>query len=328
MPTTTPSGEAGLHPQSRRADVYVTEGIESEIDACHQLSTGKRVLEVLLFASCYALGAAWCLTGPQHMALKLLGILPMVIAINSLGIFIHEGLHGLLAKRKAANHFFSFLCGLPLLISATAYRVTHNDHHFEFGRKLDYGTYRQHLDNRFFVWAAYYAQLFFGSILYVIFIPLLALRSADMSKRLWIVLEYCLIATVLTAFVQLTSIETILLLWLYPALAAMILTNIRGLASHALGDLDDIYLSSRTVTTPRMIQILFLHENYHLEHHLFPQVPSYNLKRVHQLVWQRLPRSLHSKSYISFLISFFRASTKLDLSPCGLVHPNKEADTL
>lgn len=321
MSGTGPDEGKELLAQSRRAGREITEGIEEPIEACHQLSARKRLSEVAFFLGLYLLGAWICLKAPSAYSLHLLGLIPMALALNALGILIHEGLHGLLARNRSTNRFCSFLCGVPLLMSASAYRATHNDHHFEFGRKLDYGTYRQHLDNRYFVWGAYYAQLFFGSILYILLIPLLGLRSAKTKTRLWILLEYSTIATVATTVIHLVSTETLLLLWAYPALLAMVTTNIRGVASHALGEMDDIYLSSRTVRSSRLVEILFLHENYHLEHHLFPQVPSYHLKKVHQLVWDRLPRALYAQSYLSFLAAFFKASLSFNLACCGLVHP-------
>ncbi len=311
------AGEA----QHRRADVEVIRGIEVNIDACHQLSALKRSLEVSFFLLLYLSGAIWIHLMPHRIGFELIGIILMGLALNSLGILIHEGLHGLLAKDSRLNHLFGFLCGLPLLISASAYRATHSDHHFEFGRRRDYGTYRQHLDNKFFVWAAYYSQLLFGSILYVLIIPVLAWRAASARTRIWIAVEYAGIALFVWLLFRSTTFENIRTFWLYPALVLMLLSNVRGLASHALGDLDNIYLSSRTVKTSRLIEFLFLHENYHLEHHLFPQIPSYHLKRAHQLLWHRLPEALYAKSYLAFLASFFKASLKLDLSPLGRVHP-------
>ncbi len=184
----------------------------------------------------------------------------MGLAMNTLGILIHDGLHGLLAKSKPMNHVWSVLCGLPLLVSASAYRKTRTDHHFEFGRAMDYGTYRY-----------------------------------------WLV--------------QTFSAEQLITLWLAPSLVMMALTNVRGLASHALGDLEDIYLSSRTVQSNRLVRFLFLDGKHHLEHHLFPQVPSYHLARVHRLVWRRLPRALYAPSYTRFLLEFFCAMGRMRLAP-------------
>ncbi|MGB0414883.1 MAG: fatty acid desaturase family protein [Coraliomargarita sp.] len=248
----------------------------------------------------------------------------MGIAINSLGILIHEGLHGLLAKDSTINHGLSFLCGLPLLISSTAYQVTHNDHHFELGRKLDYGTYKQHMDKKWMVWSAYLAQLSFGSILYILLIPLLAFKSVNLKARCTILLEYCLIAVFLFLLHKYLTYEELMTYWILPACGMILLTNIRGLASHALGDYDDIYLSSRTIGCNKLTSVLFLHENYHLEHHLFPQVPSYNLKHTHNLIWRRLPRALYAKSYLHFLFGFFNALVSRDLQPMGIVRPQSK----
>jgi fatty acid desaturase len=248
----------------------------------------------------------------------------MGVAMNTLGILIHEGLHGLLARSSRANHFWSFLCGLPLLVSASAYRKTHTDHHFEFGRRMDYGTYRQHLGRPVLVWCAYLMQLFFGSVLYILLIPILGMRGATTKVRVMIVIEMALIAALVAGLVQTFSAESLLTYWLGPSLVMMALTNLRGLASHALGDPDDIYLSSRTVRSNPFVRFLFMHENHHLEHHLFPQVPSYHLERVHRLVWSRLPRALYSRTYGGFLLGFFRSLGRLSLAPLGEVRATEE----
>ncbi|MCJ8331891.1 MAG: fatty acid desaturase, partial [Lentisphaeria bacterium] len=289
-------------------------------------SAKKRFLEITSFLTLYLIGAFFVYQY-NSLTIRLSGILLMGLALNSLGILIHDGLHGLLAKNKICNHILSFLCGLPLLISSTAYRTTHTDHHFELGRKLDYGTYKQHLGNRYLVWSAYFAQLLMGSVIYIIFIPILAIKSAATKTRIVILAEYLIIVAVLFVCLTYVPMKLILYYWLYPSLILMVLSNIRGLASHALGDLDDIYLSSRTVEASPVTAFLFLNENYHLEHHLFPQIPSYNLKKVHVLIWHRLPRALYSKSYLEFFNSFFKSALTLSLTPCGFVQAaDKQVD--
>lgn len=309
--------------QKRRATGVITAGIEERVEELHWLSRWQRVRETGPFAGLYAAGAAFVYFFGDTWPPTILGIVLMGLALNSLGILIHEGLHGLLDRNPGVNHGLSFLCGLPLLISATAYQVTHCDHHFELGRKLDYGTYKQHLGNKRLVWIAYFAQLFLGSIIYVIFIPVLAIKSASTRSRFFIVTEYFLITFLVSMLGLFASLESISLYWIYPSFVLMVLSNIRGLASHALGDLDDIYLSSRTVQSSSLVSFLFLHENYHLAHHLFPQVPSYHLKKVHALTWNRLPRALYSTNYREFLATFFRAASTRELRPRGIVHPGE-----
>ena len=318
------SGSIEVLASRQRASAEITRGIEEEIRALHDLSAFLRAREILFFALLYAAGALLAYASDDRTALLCLGIVCMGISLNALGILIHDGLHGLLAESPRKNHLLSFLIGLPLGISATAYQVTHTYHHYELGRKRDYGTYQQHLRSPMLVWIAYFLQLLFGTILYVIFIPLLAFAAASRRLRVFIVLEYCVIGAVFALVYYSVSWQNLLVYWGYPLLVMTGLTNVRGLGSHALGDVENIYQSSRTIQGSKLVTLLFLHENYHLEHHLFPRVPSYHLSKVHALVWDRLPEALYSRSYMHFLLGFFGAAMKRDLSPLGVVCPAKD----
>jgi fatty acid desaturase len=44
------------------------------------------------------------------------------------------------------------------------------------------------------------------------------------------------------------------------------------------------FLNTRTLLLPRPIGWLYANMNYHVEHHLFPYIPNYNLSKIHQLV--------------------------------------------
>ncbi len=302
--------------QQRRASAEITAGIENEIERLHQLNPRKRLGEFLAFFAIYAIGALVTHRSTGHG--WIVGVLLMGIAMNSLGILLHEGLHGVLAADPRRNHLLSFLVGLPILLSASAYQATHNDHHYDLGRKLDYGTYRQHLHKPGLVWSAYLLQLFLGSVIYVLLIPVLGYRAAAREVRPIICIELAIIVTALVLAILYVPAPILLLYWLGPLIVTNVLSNIRGLASHALGDPEDIYLSSRTVTCSTPMEWLFLHENYHLEHHLFPRVPSYHLAELHRLIWPRLPRALAAPSYPRFLADFFGAALRRDLRPVGV----------
>lgn len=65
-----------------------------------------------------------------------------------------------------------------------------------------------------------------------------------------------------------------------------------GLTQHAglQEDVLDHRLNTRTVAMNPVFRFLYLNMNYHTEHHLFPQVPYYNLPALHEAVRDQLPR--------------------------------------
>ncbi len=96
---------------------------------------------------------------------------------------------------------------------------------------------------------------------------------------------------------------------------------IRGFSQHALTDDSDPYLGSRTMISNPILAFILLQENYHVEHHLFPEIPSYHLPQLHRLIWPKLPRAVSGGSYLAFLGKFFRATARREDVPIGVVTP-------
>jgi fatty acid desaturase len=71
-----------------------------------------------------------------------------------------------------------------------------------------------------------------------------------------------------------------------PLLQCITLTQHAGLAEN----LWDHRLSTRTVMLGPVLGFLYLNMQYHIEHHIFPQVPFYNLPKLHELVKDQMPR--------------------------------------
>src|SRR5215203_3306185 len=103
--------------QPRRAGVEITAGIEAEIDELHALNARKRAREFGFFVALYAFGAFVATQSQIGWLSAASGILLMGLALNSCGIFIHDGLHCLLSSKPSMNHALSFLVGLPVLMS-------------------------------------------------------------------------------------------------------------------------------------------------------------------------------------------------------------------
>lgn len=80
------------------------------------------------------------------------------------------------------------------------------------------------------------------------------------------------------------------LIWIIPMMTILqVLLRIRGVAEHAgYQPSKDQRLNARTVINPVQTYFFAPHRvYYHIEHHLYPSVPFYNLKKVHQLLNDR-----------------------------------------
>jgi len=58
-------------------------------------------------------------------------------------------------------------------------------------------------------------------------------------------------------------------------------------------DVSDFRLCCRTFTVNPVVQFLYWHMNFHIEHHMFAAVPCYKLGRLHRLIQHDLPPCPH-----------------------------------
>jgi fatty acid desaturase len=303
----------------------LSRGIEDQVDALRRHDGAKRALELALFPGLFTLGAllsAWSsavLDGPTATALSILGTAAAVVGLNAMVLLLHEGLHGVLLVGPAGNRALSVLLGAPLLMSYSAYRVLHLRHHRYLGDPRDPDDYHNYTRSPALIWALHYTRIFLGSFLYLLLIPFLALRHGAARERRAVLGEYTLLI-VLWVCIGL-SVPWPLLLhgWLLPALITGLLVNLRGFCQHGLAEAGDPFLASRSILPNPLVAFILLNENLHLEHHLFPDVPSHNLPALRRLIVERYPRQTTGRSYLEVLARFFVQSLALDESSVGRV---------
>ena len=251
------------------------------------------------------------------------GILITAVALNTFALLMHEGMHGLLFANRRWNWIASVLLGSTFLMSFSAYRVLHLRHHRYLGDPRDPDDYHNYSRSRPIVWCLHFVRLTFGPLLYVCLIPVLALKHGSSAQRKLICIEYALLASFYSVLLRLFSYRDLFVVWLVPLLLMGALTAIRGFTQHGITEASDPYLASRTMLPSPMVAFFLLNENYHLEHHLFPEVPSYHLPALHELIWPKLPRAVSGTSYLAFLAAFLRATPRMDETPIGRVTPGK-----
>ena len=103
------------------------------------------------------------------------------------------------------------------------------------------------------------------------------------------------------------ALAAYLLLWLLPLLTVVqAILRVRAILEHgAVRDTSSPFTAARTnLAGPLARLFLFPHHvNYHIEHHLFPAVPHYNLPRLHRMLRERgvLAGACVAPNYLSVL---------------------------
>jgi fatty acid desaturase len=305
--------------------VSLSRGLETEIAGLRRLSLAHRAVELAAFPLLWAAGAALALraaalpSSPARVLLEIAGVLVAALGLNAFVLLLHEGMHHVLLRSPVWNRWVSVLLGGGVLISFTAYQVMHEAHHRYLGDPRDPDEYHNYTSSPALVWALHYMRLLVGAFLYVLLIPLLAWRRGSPRERLHIVQEYALLGAAWAAALVIVPFPILLRAWLLPLVAVAVMTQLRGFTQHGITDPSDPLLASRSIHPGPVVRFLVLNENYHLEHHLYPEIPSYNLRRLHLLLRDRLPRCVTGSSYSGFLARFLRATWRRDETPIGVV---------
>jgi fatty acid desaturase len=300
----------------------LSEGLEAELLSLQQQRPRRRIAELLFFSALWATGIALGVLGldaggPLSWPLKLAGIAAAAAALNAFFLLSHEGHHRLLFRNPVTNHAVNIALCIPLLHSPTAYRVLHELHHRYLGGPGDPDEYRNYTSNPRLVWMLQWVRLTLGTLVYMPLIPVVAWRRAERGDRRRIATEYAAMAAVWLPVFAAFPLRVLLQIWLIPGIFVGYISAVRALAQHALTARDDPLLASRSVRSDAIVSFLLLNENYHLEHHLFPEVPSYNLPCLRALLRSRLPHTVEADSYTRFLAGFVGRFLRGDDSPLG-----------
>ena len=238
-------------------------------------------------------------------------IIPAIILIASrqhaLFVLVHDAAHYRLFKARWLNDFVGRFLAMPGGISMCTYRVVHRLHHNHLFEQCDpdvpliagYPRGQRYLLIKLGkdliglnAWKTF--KYFFGA-------PVInddaaganrplddtapSLRKAARHDRWWVVAWHCGVST--AALVGGWWYEY-LILWLLPLVTLMqVLLRLRAVLEHgAVSDQSSVLRSARTNLGPNWLMwFLFPHcVNYHIEHHLFPAIPFYNLPECHKIL--------------------------------------------
>ncbi|HEV8320529.1 MAG TPA: fatty acid desaturase [Myxococcota bacterium] len=233
-------------------------------------------------------------------------------AIHGLGVLMHEAAHWNLFPKKFWNDLAGIVISLPIGLIVTGYRVVHMLHHAE-ERSADDPDELENLKPSWFRLMVFYTWLFVGMEGYVIFVFFTSLfKARNWSQRLYVAFNYALMIGVWSTAIALAVrggwVPTLLTVWVGPTFAATLVANVRGLAEHTMTFREEgPYRATRTTVSHPLVSWFMNNGNYHLEHHLFPDVAWHRLPELHTMMRPRLEqeRAQLSRGYLAYLKAAF-----------------------
>lgn len=211
------------------------------------------------------------------------------LILNSLILYacqtpLHEACHGNIAGRDSRfmwlNHIIGFLCGAILLHEYRAFRATHLMHHRDTNNpELDPDHWVKVKSPLMVVWRcltifAFYNHFFFKHIVFNRDVP------GNRKLAMHVIAVYWGLYTIMFWLLVFGFWQELLALWVGPhILGSAIIIFFFAYLTHEPHDETDRYRDTNVfqVKGPleRIVNWLYLYQNYHLIHHLFPRVPFY-----------------------------------------------------
>ena len=237
---------------------------------------------VMLLAERFSGGWGWLVRAPFYVL--------AAASLHGISLFTHEAVHGALARHPRWNRLLGAVCAWPVLQNFAAYKVLHLKHHADLGGGQDPDHYVNYTPRPWLVFLMNWGRLLLGYPAYITMIPILGWRQGSAADRRWIAFEVAsVLGLVALALASPLPSEALLHGWLIPMVLINTMVNIRGMSQHTLlPEPDHPIRGSRTILTNPVTTFFMCNENYHLEHHLFPRVPWYNLPRLHALLKEEL----------------------------------------
>ena len=291
---------------------------KTQVQKLHQIEH-KYLLRILLFGLIYICAGFISITIHETISsswIPYILALPFYLfaagALHGISLFTHEGVHGVLFKNKMGNRLLSAICAWPVLQTFTAYKVLHLQHHAKLGDKGDPDHYKNYSKYRKLIFTMHWGRLLLGYPVYITAIPILGFAKAAWKERPWILWELSMVTTMIILVWNSTiSWGVIFHGWLIPMMFIHFMVNIRGMSQHTLLEHETHPVrGSRTILTNPITQFFMCNENFHLEHHLYPAVPWYNLPAVHDALLPELKKenAPFISSYWQFVLEFISAS--------------------
>ena len=247
---------------------------------------------IAVHASCWLIaGLGLAATDAWYLKIPLLAL--AASGVMGLIQLDHEAWHGNLFRSRRGDRLFGECLSLLVGIAFEPLRHDHLAHH-KFNRTARdpdaYNAGRRSLGLTLLFYAVVLLGLPLSVIYFNVLYPLQHFDDAALRRHARVLALYAFLYTLLfTALVQHGTLGLAFEVWLLPILLASPLNGLKSIADH----FNNVWNGDRfhTATTARsgpLVTFLWCGLNYHLDHHLYPRVPGYNLPALHTHLRPRL----------------------------------------
>ncbi|MEO1262346.1 MAG: fatty acid desaturase family protein [Bacteroidota bacterium] len=252
--------------------------------------------------------------------LYILAVIVIGARMHALAILMHDATHYRFMKNRKWNDLLSNIFTMyPIFTSIEKYRRNHLAHHQELNTDED-PDWVAKLGKRSFTFPQSRAQFLLMLSSYLILYQgimdmmwFLKRFGSDVSKRAKkeepILIKIAFYLVLFSALTFLGWWKYFLMFWIVPWLSTFFMFQyIRSVSEH-FGNLtyDNLLTSTRTVKTNFIERFIIAphHVGYHLEHHLYPGVPFYNLPKLHDLLMERADYQEKAHITIGYMTGLF-----------------------
>lgn len=279
------------------ADLTASEKLSpAVIRQLSQLKPGLAVGHIFL-EHFFILSAAVLCTMYWHPLLYVVTVMWIGARQHALAIILHDGAHYRITRNKKLNDFIGeTMLAFPLFVTMRGYRLSHNAHHRNMNTEHDPDWVSKETPE----WVFPKSRLELFTMLLKLALglniawmvrmivsggrPNVATRP-KVATRPFIIGRIGFYLGLVFLFTYFGWWSEFLLFWIVPLFTWLqVIMRVRSIAEHFGLEYDHVFTSART-TYPSLFDRIFLASKnvwYHLDHHLYPSVPFYNLNQLHQ----------------------------------------------
>lgn len=300
------------------------EPIKEELAKLSELEPLK-AFSIIIFQWLVIVGSGYAAVQSQSVLVWFVAAVVIMTRKQALGILMHDGSHGLVCRPRWLNDAISnFFLAFPMGVATEFFRDFHYRHHLGNGdHHLDpelllkdvHSVWDMPLTGRR-IFAILLADLTGQTAMseWAYFVRLFSPWYHLKKKGRGVIGEYPVLyaqffiyyALLFSVIIYFSLWWEMLFLWILPSLTILpALARVRTIGEHCGVAAEHELNATRSVEAGFLEKFFFAPcgINFHLDHHLFPSVPFYNLPALHRLLLTQedFRRYAHrTKSYLGF----------------------------